>query len=108
MLSNMIEALGAAAPVVALLATALLALSVWWFLRRGPAARLTNRPRWRTCLRKRSYRSKKEAGHVVGRHALEGDVVHAYQCPYCKRWHVGHRREPGRAPVAGRNRRTRR
>jgi hypothetical protein len=46
--------------------------------------------RWRACTRKRAYSTKKEAQVVVGRHAMQGDVVEAYQCRWCKRWHVGH------------------
>ena len=46
--------------------------------------------RWRACTRKRAYDTRKQAQHVVGRHAREGDVVRAYRCPWCNRWHVGH------------------
>lgn len=46
--------------------------------------------RWRTCTRKRAYDTRKQAQTVVHRHAREGDVVHAYRCPWCRRWHVGH------------------
>lgn len=47
--------------------------------------------RWRGCGRKRAYQTKAAAQKVVGRHAREGDVVEAYRCRWCDRWHVGHR-----------------
>lgn len=46
--------------------------------------------RWRGCTRKRAYETRKEARAVVARHMRQGDVVDAYQCRWCGRWHVGH------------------
>lgn len=48
--------------------------------------------RWRACTRKRAYSTRREAQVVVARHKREADTVAAYQCRWCKRWHVGHSR----------------
>ncbi len=48
--------------------------------------------RWRACTMKRAYSSRGETRVVVARRHREGDNVEAYQCRWCKRWHVGHSR----------------
>lgn len=49
--------------------------------------------RGRTCANKVAYNSKHEANeHVSWRKRKFGAIhIHAYKCPYCKLWHVGHR-----------------
>ena len=46
--------------------------------------------RYRCCARKRAYgsRSAHRAARVL--REAQGQDVHAYACPYCHRWHVGH------------------
>ena len=47
-------------------------------------------PLWkwhRTCLRKVKHRSMAAAEREASR---LGKGVHAYKCPYCRKWHTGH------------------
>lgn len=46
--------------------------------------------RYRACARKRAYGEK--AAHRAARQLrdAQGQDVHAYPCPHCRRWHVGH------------------
>lgn len=45
--------------------------------------------RYRTCWRKVKHYSKARADAEARR---LGGGTHAYQCPYCGEWHVGHAR----------------
>lgn len=74
-----------------LVAVVLCLVALWRIVRSMPReSERESYRRWRACTRKRAYQTKKEAQHIVSRHAREGDVVHAYHCPWCGQWHVGH------------------
>ena len=47
--------------------------------------------RYRTCARKTTY--GESAAHTAARKLRDAKAedVHAYPCPYCCRWHVGHK-----------------
>jgi len=52
---------------------------------------MRNRQRAKMCGRKRAYASRKAAKQAtkrVPRHTRPN--LHAYRCPYCGAWHVGH------------------
>ena len=57
------------------------------------AKRYWRRGEWNQCGRKHGYASRVTAGRVANRINAEenGDVVVIYKCPWCQRWHVGHR-----------------
>lgn len=46
--------------------------------------------RWRTCARKVAYGER--SAHRAARQLRDAqhEDLHAYPCPYCRRWHVGH------------------
>jgi len=55
----------------------------------GTDPKFPGRPE-RTCTSKRAYgeRAAWRAARVL--RDAQGEAVHAYSCPYCRRWHVGH------------------
>lgn len=52
------------------------------------------RVRAKSCLNKTAYATRQQAERTVEYCHANGKVdVHAYPCPFCREWHVGHRRQ---------------
>lgn len=51
------------------------------------------------CIRKIAYRTKRRALNALNKIAKTGKLIppsaHAYSCPYCNKWHLGHRKGAG-------------
>lgn len=43
---------------------------------------------WTFCARKVAHPDRKSAEEAIAQ--VKGEVLHAYHCPACKKWHVGH------------------
>lgn len=48
---------------------------------------------WNKCRRKRRYKGCVSAQKYADELIQKGEDVHAYECPICGNWHVGHRKE---------------
>ena len=45
----------------------------------------------RKCQNKKVFSTKKDAGIAVSSlYQKNGNILHPYMCPFCKKWHVGH------------------